>query len=239
MDDGTVRLQSAGMGREVLINLPDEPRDAPVVFVYHGNGNSAPEFEQRFQTRRIAEEYGVIVVIPSSSGRFSIEWPVRSNEDKTVDAVLFTDVLACLDEHWGIDRRRVYTSGFSAGGFWSTWLALNMSDYIAAVTLFSGGISTGAVSYTSPSWPIPVLASHGGTWDWVLYRFNRASEDLANALVDDDGFAIVCNHGNGHRIHYDVPDFMMPFLLSHTWGEFPSPFAAGLDEGWPSECVIW
>ena len=46
---------------------------------------------------------------------------------------------------------RIYTTGFSAGGLWSTWLVMHRSHRIAAAAVFSGGVG-GMLDTLGESW---------------------------------------------------------------------------------------
>ncbi len=239
MSAGTVAISSGANQRQVHLDVPDQPGGAPVLFVYHGAGSNAEQFVSFFRTAHIASTYGVIVVTPSSTGLFQYEWPFLDHEDASVDTVLFTDVLACLDQQYEIDLARVYTTGFSAGGLWSTYLMMHMSEHLASVAIFSGGTGGMASAYQPPSWRIPVLATHGGPTDQVVIRFDISTEEMAVALVDDGHLVIVCAHDGGHTIPWDIPSLMMPFLLSHAFGVPDLTILEdGLDDSWPSECAI-
>ena len=239
MEPGTVEIVSAGLQRAIHLTLPAQPADAPVLFIYHGNGSNAAQFVQFFQAERIAREFGVIVVTPSSTGQYQIEWPIIRGERKGPDETLFLDVLACLDEAFGIDRRRVYTTGFSAGALWSTHLVMQRGEYLAGAAIFSGGVSTFTTAYTTPAWPMPVLATHGGPTDEVVIRFDQTTDEMVRKLVADGHLTVLCTHSRGHTIPWNIPDLMMPFLLAHAYGEVDTDaYADGLPGVWPEGCVL-
>jgi predicted esterase len=179
--------------------------------------------------------------VPHVSGQFHTAWGFVG--DSSLDAALFEEALSCLDAHYGIDRGRVYTTGFSAGALWSTWLVMNRSPYLAAAVLFSGGVPGPPMggAYTSPDFDLPVLALHGGTSDIYgggVIRFNEATTALADGLKADGHFVVVCNHDRGHTIPFNVMDFAIPFLFDHRFGSADSPHSGGLPQSWPSFCAI-
>ncbi len=181
-----------------------------------------------------------VVVTPSASGHFQWEWPFQPEDESVVDLLLFTDVLVCLDDHYDVDLSRVYTTGFSAGGLWSTYLMMHMSDHLASAAIFSGGTPTEMGEfYQQPSWRIPVLATHGGPSDEVVLRFDLATEDMASRLAEDGHLIVVCAHNEGHVIPWDIPSLIMPFLLSHSWGQADKTYLEeNLDDTWPEECSV-
>jgi poly(3-hydroxybutyrate) depolymerase len=234
---GTNALDPNGRSRRIDLFLPQQLEDAPVLFIWHGLGGNPRQMAGAFAAQRVADRFGAFVVLPHSSGAFPrTEWAFSG--DATLDVELFEETISCLDEQFGIDRARVYSTGFSAGALWSTWLLMHRSEYLAAATLFSGGTTSDA--YTTPEFPLPVLAIHGGATDVFagIVRFNDMTQTLAAELGDDGHTVVVCNHGRGHRITYDPSDFALPFLFAHRFGDTSSPFDPELPSEWPDECAV-
>ena len=84
---------------------------------------------------------------------------------------------------WGIDRRRVYATGFSNGGFMVNRLACEASDLFAAVASVSGILAprnnpvmdpngTAGNFTCTPGRPVPVLHVHGTEDPLVDYNGN-------------------------------------------------------------------
>lgn len=235
---GDVSFQSGELARRVVVELPPEPAGAPVLFVYHGAGSNPAQFQAFFRTAQLAADHGYIVVVPAASGVFMIEWPLLPGERTELEVGLFTDVLYCLDEAFGIDRRRVYTTGFSAGGLWSTYLALYESNYLAAAAIFSGGVSDVTHSYRTPDWRIPILATHGGPTDEVALRFDLTTEALVDGLLEDGNLVVLCPHDEGHVIPWPLLDILVPFLGSFAFGDVdPDWSEADMPASWPAACT--
>jgi poly(3-hydroxybutyrate) depolymerase len=190
-----------------------------------------------FGAQGIAGRQNAIVVVPHSSGQFpNSEWAFTGNA--TIDAALFEDTISCLDAQFGIDRGRVYTTGFSAGALWSTWLLMNKSEYLASAALFSGGVTGN--NYTTPTFDLPVLAIHGGASDVFggFLRFNEITVALADSLKGDGHFVVLCNHDSGHTIPFNPTSFAIPFLFDHRFGDATSVHSSGLASNWPDFCAI-
>jgi poly(3-hydroxybutyrate) depolymerase len=82
---------------------------------------------------------------------------------------------------WAIDRRRVFSAGFSNGGFMSNRLACEAPDAFAAVAAVSGILAPepnpvmdpkGAPFACAPGRPVPVLHVHGTEDRLVAYNGN-------------------------------------------------------------------
>ena len=229
-----------GDNRAADVYLPGSPEGAPVLFIWHGLGDSAGNMGRAFGASGLASQYGAIVVVPHSSGRFQqSEWSYFGGDPET-DGRFFNEMLGCLDAAYDVDMSRIYTTGFSAGALWSTWLLMNRSEYLAAVLLFSGGAG-GVNPYGTPSHDTPVLAFYGGqsdTFGGGFINFAAMTNELTTNLVADGHFVVLCNHNGGHRIPLDPRAYALPFLFEHTFTESLSPYRDGLGPEWPSYCDV-
>lgn len=234
--DGTNTINAGGRDRTVRVFLPPNPEGAGFITLWHGAGDSASNFSRAFDAQGVADEYNVIVFVPTSTG-LAFEWPILAGEDTDIDAVLFDDLLACADAQFDINNNRAYTTGFSAGGLWSTWLLMNRAEYLAAVITFSGGTDASVVLYETPAEPIPVLAIHGGASDtFAIINFGEMTEAMVESLTEDGHPIILCDHGRGHTIPFSPYDWAFPWLFAQSWGEPDMP--APLPSSWPAFCQI-
>jgi hypothetical protein len=110
--------------------------------------------------------------------------------------------------------------------------------------VFSGGVDTGGgltFPYTQPARKVPVLGSHGGPSDQfqALLKFEPMMIALADSLAADGHTTILCNHGGGHTITGPLVLGAWDFVLSHVWGQEPSPWdAARVKSKLPSYCGL-
>jgi polyhydroxybutyrate depolymerase len=157
------QIEHDGLAREYRVYVPasyDGTAAAPVVFNFHGFTSNADQQVFFSGLNTTADEHGFIVVYPNgvdSSFNGGFCCGTASSED--VDDVGFA--LAILDEvaNMGcLDRRRIYTTGMSNGGFMSHRLGCEAADTFAAI-----GSVTGALGITdcAPSRPMPVIQLHG------------------------------------------------------------------------------
>jgi polyhydroxybutyrate depolymerase len=184
--DVDVTLDHGGQRRAYRIHVPpsyDGTEALPLVLNFHGY-TQTPE-QQMAATRMNAEadDEGFIAVHPEGQGR---SWNAGAccgdAAEEGLDDVGF--VRAILDDVASrvcVDRRRVYATGMSNGGFLSHRLACEASDVIAAVAPVAGVLGIPAAECT-PSRAIPVLHFHG-TWDLLVPQEGRA--DLGFPSVED------------------------------------------------------
>jgi poly(3-hydroxybutyrate) depolymerase len=231
MAPGEVSLVAAGEERSVLLLSPPKPKPAlPVVFVWHGLGATAASMIPRLRLAELATE--ALVVVPKASPKAKLGWGY--GPDGREDLALFDSVLACLVEQHRVDEDRVSSVGFSAGGFWTTWLLMNRTDRLASAAPLSGGVWPPVLPYRKPSWPIPVLAMDGGERD--IYRsrvgpvhFDRNTDRLRDALGADGHAVVHCRGRQGHRIPTPRSPALHRWVLGARRGsaDAPAPTPAG------------
>jgi len=91
LSSGRNALTSAGLEREAVLVLPDNPEGAPVVFAWHWLGGTADQILNWMEMEKLAAE-GAIVVAPDST-RMLTEWDYLAAPDQSIDALLFDDLL--------------------------------------------------------------------------------------------------------------------------------------------------
>ncbi len=230
---GAQQFESGGHSRTVRVYLPSTPVESPaVLFVWHALGANATLFANLFSAQKTADERGAIVVVPESCCNPQAEW------DPVADSQLFDDMMSCLLESHDADPTRVYTTGFSAGGLWSTWLTMHRGDSLAAGVIFSGGVTTW-LPYVTPAARVPVVLVDGGPFDLYggFVNFHTMTAELAEKLTADGHLVIHCVHSGGHVIPPGADAWGYPFLFAHTFG-VDSPYDE-LDGTWPSYCELF
>lgn len=206
-DDGQVQ-------RELHVWMPEDPRGAPVLFVWHHLGGSPEELLSWLPLDQAVHD-GFIVVVPRSTRVLGTEWTVVGTPGANPDVALFDAVLASLIEQAGADADRVYTTGFSAGGLFTSYLTMHRSNRLAATAPFSGGAPAG--SYTTPARHNPVMLSWGGTSDrYGGFDFDDATRNLARELRADGSPVLTCNHNLGHWLPDDALDRTLTFFIEHA-----------------------
>jgi polyhydroxybutyrate depolymerase len=156
-------LSSGGVAREYTLHVPAAKQAKPaLVLVLHGAGNDGHSMQSLTQFDKVADAEGFVVAYPNAVGGKSGGWELgccdarnRARNDMRFLAALIDRLAA--DE--GIDRKRVYVTGFSLGGAMSYRLACEMSSRVAAIA------SGGGFEYLSkpcrPDRPVSVFEFHG------------------------------------------------------------------------------
>jgi hypothetical protein len=155
------------------------------------------------------------------------------------DMKVLDQVAACAVKNHGIDPKRIYTTGCSAGGLFAGCVGIMRSNYIAAVAPNSGGVTIGYGKLQRPEWMPNAMTMHGGSGDNVIVNFGQTSEAYDNYVLNKGSFAVDCNHSSGHcGVPAALYSSAWQFLKDHPYGTKPSPYAGGLPSGFHRSCKI-
>jgi len=136
--------------RSFILRLPkdiDSDKKFPVVFLYHGVGDTADGIEPLLKPYVDNETMPFILVVPESRNDIfgfesmppsGMDWDMMNLTDASAEADMFDAVLACLDEKWGFDEQHIHVTGFSAGAITANSIALQRPEKVASVLSYSG-----------------------------------------------------------------------------------------------------
>ncbi len=237
---GSKTISSAGFEREFELILPEGAGTRmPLLFVWHGLGDSAGSMASWMALQDFADDHGVVVIVPESRDSFGDTWQFSQGSP---DVTLFDDLRTCASDTMDIDLSRVHVTGFSFGGLQTTWLTMTRSDALASSFVMSGGTAPFFLPYSTPEHTLPVMVMWGGSADTygegiTEVRFEETSMDLSSKLRADGHFVAHCDHGGGHTVPLEIHDILGPWVSRHVYGE-PSPLQEeGLGDV-PTWCTI-
>ena len=190
---------SVGGHGGVLIISGSAGMGGPLLFYWHGTGSSAGEANRTLpaSVRQEIKSQGGIVA--SFNGRQQ----ARGGRDcsgtgahNMNDFDAADQIVACAVENHGIDPRRIYSTGCSAGGLQTGCMAQQRSQYIAAVAPNSGGT---VIPGRFAGGNVPhAFTMHGGSGDNVIVNFGDTSRTFGGAVKGGNSMWIDCNHMRGH-----------------------------------------
>lgn len=178
---------------------------APLVLAMHGTGGNGGQEIARW--RSVADAEGVLVLAPNyrDNGTYF---------DAAGEQALF-EMLALVEQDYGVDRTRRYLAGVSTGGTWSYFFGIDYADHFAAASVFAGGYTTaGDNAFVVAGAPrqIPFWLTHG-VQDGTLPVAN--ARDAHNAL-DAAGHPVqYVEHGGGHSVPATAAQDAWQFM--RTW----------------------
>lgn len=161
--DTTITVRVDNCTRSALLHLPpsieDRPEAAslPLVLNWHGMCESPQEQQGLSDLDRVADKFGFVVAYPQGGAKAVLFGKTLAgythngggccsaadSKGVEVDDVAFARALvAAIAKVHPIDLRRVYSTGFSNGGFMSHRLACDASDIFAAIAPVSSVLAT-------------------------------------------------------------------------------------------------
>jgi len=211
-----------GLNRQYLTYVPasyDGTTPVPIVFCLHGLGDNMNNF-YNIGMKFVADTANFIVVVPQAivdplaqasawnSGASYLGYTLNGgvNDIGFINAIIDT-----LISNYNIDQRRVYSCGFSMGGFMTNRLGCQLSHRIAAIASVAGTIG-GAVT-CNPSRTVPACHFHGTLDSTVYYEGNLYGND-AEELV---AFWANNNGCNASPTVTSLPDIAADDLLITHW----------------------
>jgi polyhydroxybutyrate depolymerase len=198
--DSTVVIVVNNTKRTALLHVPPNAKfPLPLVFDWHGMALDAKEQRGLSDLDRVADKEGFAVVYPQGLARAEVYGfklggythnaggccSAANMDNHTTDDVGFSRaILSEIAKNVSIDLKRVFSTGFSNGGFMSNRLACEASDIFAAIAPVSGilapnpnpGMQSTEQFTCKPKRPVPVLHIHGTEDELVDYDGNEAYE---------------------------------------------------------------
>ncbi len=170
-------VKVGSLQRTYWVHVPaafPQGRATGLVFALHGGGGDGKSMEGLTGFSTLADREGFITVYPDAvdrnwnDGREAESIPAQRTH---VDDVGFIATLAvALMKEYGIDARRVYSTGISNGAFMSQRLAIELSERIAAIAPVVGGLAPQLKDRFTPTGPVSVLVMNGTEDPLVPYQ---------------------------------------------------------------------
>ena len=152
-------LNVNGANRNMLVYAPSGiEKNRPLIIQMHGYNQDAAYQKNAAKWEPVADTGRFVVVFPNGEGK---AWDISGDKDLNFIKAIINE----MNNKYGIDKKRVYVSGFSMGGMMSYHVANKLGDQIAAIAPVSGG---GAPS--SPKRAMPIMHTHGTSDDVVNYN---------------------------------------------------------------------
>lgn len=160
--------------RRFIVHLPkgyDKTKSYPVVLNFHGLGSTAKQQRWISKMNEVSNTEQFIVVYPKA---IKHEWNTGIHEKSyrygRDDVGFVNQLLDTLIARYSVDTQRVYSTGFSLGGYFSYRLACQLSNRIAAIASVSGIMTDSTEAFCNAQRSVPVLQIHGTTDPVVSYK---------------------------------------------------------------------
>lgn len=167
----TASAETVQLGdRFYTVELPSNPRGAPLILVLHGGGGNPDRTEAVTGLTRVALRAGYAVIYPAGTGRKLLTWNAgyccAGAARKGVDDLGFlAKVIGDAQSRFALGER-VYMTGMSNGSMMAETFAARNPGLVRAVAGVSGTMDTRSVRVAGP---VPALIIHGTADPMVPY----------------------------------------------------------------------
>lgn len=235
VEDYDTKFETERGDRWAYIYMTEEAKrlDGPLVIFWSGLGGSAGLNGLSFEAIDELVKMGGIFVAP---------WVDPKDEAVTQgfwtdwDLLLADQVVACAIQKVGIDKRRIHSIGFSAGGFQTYRMLHERSGYLASAIMFSPGSNPPEIGpRQEPTNKVPSMISWG-EGDPEIHK--TLAKQYFDTLTSYGFFSMICHHPGGHLQPPELKARALDFFLAHPFGTDPSPYADGIPDDYPSYCSL-
>ncbi|MBX3191134.1 MAG: prolyl oligopeptidase family serine peptidase [Labilithrix sp.] len=179
-------LTIEGQKRTAYVHVPkgyDPAKGTALVLAFHGYGSNVTQMRGQTGFDAASDARGFIVAYAEGTGLASKGFnggdccgrPAWS--DETDDLGLARAIVKALSADYCVDPKRVYSAGFSNGGFMSYRFVCEAADVFAAVASVSGVLGTPPET-CKPARAVPILHVHGTADTTVPYQGGPAAGGL-------------------------------------------------------------
>jgi polyhydroxybutyrate depolymerase len=148
-----------GVQRNAIVYAPAPTTTSatrhPLVFAFHGHGGHAQGTAQQMHLQTVWPQaivvypQGLPSPTPGDPGGTKPGWQFKAGDSGNRDLKLFDAMVATLKQRYNVNPKRIYTTGFSNGGFFSYLLWAERAKTIAAVGEVAGRLDD-AETLTTP-----------------------------------------------------------------------------------------
>ena len=162
--DRTIKV---GIERQYLLVVPenaDPKAPLPLVFVFHGAGNSGALLLKDSGIAELARRKGFIAAFPDGIDKRwngGVHDPESLASARSDDVAFVSAMIDQIDSEHRVDRRRVFATGSSNGSIFCYTLACRLADRIAAIAPISGLLGEAVAARYHPAGPVSVISFNG------------------------------------------------------------------------------
>jgi len=177
----------ANTKRVYAIHLPAAYKNGtalPLMLIFHGGGGNYKQMQRYMNMDDIADKENFITVYP---GGINKQWNDGREFKESIaasdDVQFITQLLDSLQKYYSIDKKRVFATGISNGGFFSIYLSYKLSERFAAVAPVCASIPQKIFAGFYPANPISILLINGTADPLVPYN----GGPVGNRLIGSRG----------------------------------------------------
>jgi polyhydroxybutyrate depolymerase len=200
----TIQLSHGGRSRSYIVHVGSTVHAGvatPLLVNFHGLTMTAMTELYYTGTNATADSNAFVVVYPEGiSSSFNAIGCCGTAAQQNVDDIGFTRaIVEDVAANVCVDRKRIYATGMSNGGFMAYRMACSASDLFAAVAPVAGALAS---SSCSPTRPVPIIAFHGNADNTVSYASDQSTIEAFRSKNGCTGQPVRTMHGSAYCDHW-------------------------------------
>ena len=175
---------------EFVISLPEERKNAPLIVMLHGAGDSPENFRETSELDKEALPKGYAVcyasgTVNAKAGRNSRSWNYGRIEPDYNDVGFIKALVNYLVDEYSLDEDHVFCAGFSNGGFMNFRLALEAQDTFQACASVGGDLCKTLWNKRPEKNDVGMLAVIGEIDESISKNFDGSSKTALDPAIED------------------------------------------------------
>ena len=174
----TFTFMFGGVSRSYIVHTPtgyNASTKYPLVLNLHGLTSNASQQQSYTGMNAVADTAKFIVVYPDGVNN---TWNSGVSTSTVDDVGFISALIDTMQKKFGVNANKVFSCGFSMGGYMSHRLGCQLSNKIAAIATVSG--LNAVTSSCTSTCPVPVLHFHGTSDGTVNYSGAAARSGSAS-----------------------------------------------------------
>lgn len=215
--NGTFEKEQIKVGdqmRDFRLVVPpgiDGSQPVPLVFAFHGLGDSKENISRYSGFEALAARQKFIAVFPDALNK---RWNIKPADDNE-DIKFFDALLDHVTGKYNVDLRRVYLTGMSMGGYFSNCLASQRSEKVAAIAPHSGGLGMLAFAGVKAKRKYPAMVVHGDADTVVKVEEGRKSKEIYTKEGHAVEYVEIAGLGHTWALKEQITDKIWKFFADH------------------------
>jgi polyhydroxybutyrate depolymerase len=176
--DSNVMIDAGGMNRRYIRHVPpgyDGKKPVPLLIDWHPLTQTGQFQRTNSGYAAVADREGFIVLYPDGIDNAWNIGPCCTRSRMVDDLGLAKAMVAKLESEACIDKKRIYSAGYSMGGGMTHFLGCNAADIFAAIAPAAFDLLTEQEEPCKPARPITVIAFRGSADPIVPYAGGESS----------------------------------------------------------------
>ena len=179
-----------GVKHDFVISLPQESKNAPLIVMLHGAGDTAENFRRTsgFDNDALPKGYAVCYAggtVNAKAGRNYRSWNYGRLEADYDDVGFIKALVNYLVDEYSLDKDHVFCAGFSNGGFMNFRLALEAQDTFLACASVGGDLCKTLWNKRPEKNDVGMLSVIGEIDESIPKNFDDSAKTALDPAIED------------------------------------------------------